>query len=98
LNMEGKLPIVAFDDDPETLDWIERGAIAATIAQKPYVMSYYGLKFLDDLHHNAVHQFKDWRTALAPPIPVFVDTGTVTVDKNNLKMYREGLPIRAKPM
>src|SRR5206468_2888001 len=35
LNLEGKLPIVAFDDDPETLDWIERGAIAATIAPKP---------------------------------------------------------------
>ena len=98
LNMEGKLPIVAFDDDPETLDWIERGAIAATIAQKPYVMSYYGLKYLDDLHHNAVHQFKDWRTALAPPMPVFVDTGTVIVEKNNLKMYREGLPSREKPM
>lgn len=98
LNLEGKLPIVAFDDDPETLDWIERGAIAATIAQKPYVMSYYGLKFLDDLHHNAVHQFKDWRTALAPPMPVFVDTGTVVVDKNNLKVYREGLPAYAKPM
>jgi len=63
-NMEGKLPIVAFDNDPETLDWIDRGAITATITQKPYVMSYYGLKFLDDLHHNAVHQFKDWRTAL----------------------------------
>jgi ribose transport system substrate-binding protein len=96
--MEGKLPIVAFDDDPETLDWIERGAIVATIAQKPYVMSYYGLKFLDDLHHNAVHQFKDWRTALAPPMPTFVDTGTVVVDKNNLKIYREGLPVRTKPM
>ncbi len=26
-NMEGKLPIVAFDNDPETLDWIDRGAI-----------------------------------------------------------------------
>ena len=98
LNMEGKLPIVAFDDDPETLDWIERGAIAATIAQKPYVMSYYGLKFLDDLHHNAVHQFKDWRTAMAPPTPTFVGTGTVVVDKNNLKTYREGLPAHAKPM
>jgi len=98
LNMEGKLPIVAFDDDPETLDWIERGAIAATIAQKPYVMSYYGLKYLDDLHHNAVHQFKDWRTALAPPMPVFVDTGTVIVEKNNLKTYREGLSSHSKPM
>ena len=98
LNMEGKLPIVAFDDDPETLDWIERGAIALTIAQKPYVMSYYGLKFLDDLHHNAVHQFKDWRTALAAPMPAFVDTGTLVVDKNNLKIYREGLPAHAKQM
>jgi ribose transport system substrate-binding protein len=97
LNMEGKLPIVAFDDDPETLDWIDRGVIAATITQKPYVMSYYGLKFLDDLHHNAVHQFKDWRTALAAPTPTFVDTGTVVVDKSNLKAYREALAAQPKP-
>ena len=91
LSLEGKLRIVAFDDDPETLDWIDRGAITATITQKPYVMSYYGLKFLDDLHHNALHQFKDWRTALAAPMPTFVDTGTVVVDKSNLTLYREAL-------
>ena len=97
-NMEGKLPIVAFDNDPETLDWIDRGAITATITQKPYVMSYYGLKFLDDLHHNAVHQFKDWRTALAAPMPAFVDTGTVPVDKSNLKIYREALAAHPEPM
>jgi len=90
-NMEGKLPVVAFDDDPQTLDAIERGVIAATVTQKPYVMSYYGLKFLDDLHHNAIHRFKDWRTALAPPMPTFVDTGTVVVDKSNLKRYRDTL-------
>jgi ribose transport system substrate-binding protein len=98
LSMEGKLPIVAFDGDPETLDWIDRGAITATITQKPYVMSYYGLKFLDDLHHNAVHQFKDWRTALAAPMPTFVDTGTVIVDKSNLKLYREALTAHPKPL
>jgi ribose transport system substrate-binding protein len=97
-NMEGKLPIVAFDNDPETLEWIDRGAITATITQKPYVMSYYGLTFLDDLHHNAVHQFKDWRTALAPPMPTFVDTGTVVVDKRNLKIYREALAAHPKPL
>jgi ribose transport system substrate-binding protein len=89
LNMPGKLQIVAFDDDPETLDWIDRGVITATITQKPYVMSYYGLKFLDDLHHNAVHRIKDWRTAMVAPMPTFVDTGTVLVDKSNLKVYRE---------
>ncbi|HTB92546.1 MAG TPA: substrate-binding domain-containing protein [Candidatus Sulfotelmatobacter sp.] len=97
-SLEGKLPIVAFDGDPETLDGIDRGAIAASVTQKPYVMSYYGLKFLDDLHHNAVHQFKDWRTALAPPVPTFVDTGTLIVDKNNLKLYREALSAHPKPM
>ena len=97
-NMEGKLPIVAFDNDPETLDWIDRGVIMATVTQKPYVMSYYGLKFLDDLHHNAVHQFKDWRTALAPPMPTSVDTGTVVVDKSNLKDYREALTAHPKPL
>jgi ribose transport system substrate-binding protein len=97
-NMESKMPIVAFDSDPETLDWIERGAIAATITQKPYVMSYYGLKFLDDLHHNAVHQFKDWRSAPAAPAPTSVDTGTVVVDKSNLKIYREALTGHPKPM
>jgi ribose transport system substrate-binding protein len=97
-SMDGKIPIVAFDNDPETLDWIDRGVISATITQKPYVMSYYGLKFLDDLHHNAVHQFKDWRTALAPPMPTSVDTGTVAVDKNNLKFYREALAEHPKPL
>ena len=97
-NMEGKLPIVAFDNDPETLEWIDRGAITATITQKPYVMSYYGLKFLDDLHHNAVHQFKDWRTAPAAPMPTSVDTGTVVVDKNSLKVYREALAAHPKPL
>ena len=97
-SMEGKLPIVAFDNDPGTLDWIERGAITATITQKPYVMSYYGLKFLDDLHHNAVHQFKDWRSAMATPMPTNVDTGTVVVDKNNLQLYRETLAAHPEPL
>ena len=96
-NLDGKIPIVAFDNDPETLEWIDRGAITVTVTQKPYVMSYYGLKFLDDLHHNAVHQFKDWRTALAVPMPTSVDTGTVVVNKINLKLYREAQSTHPAP-
>lgn len=98
LDLTGKVPIVAFDKDPETLDFVEKGAIAATIAQKPYVMSYYGLKFLDDLHHNAVHEFKDWNTAPAAPMPTFVDTGTAVVDKSNLKAFRDALAAHPKPL
>jgi ribose transport system substrate-binding protein len=98
VDLTGKIPIVAFDKDPETLDWIQRGAITATVVQKPYVMSFYGLKFLDDLHHNAVHNFKDWRTAPASPMPAWVDTGTAIVDKNNLAVFKEALPARTGSM
>jgi len=98
IDLIGKIPIVAFDKDPETLDWIQRGAITATVVQKPYVMGYYGLKFLDDLHHNAVHEFKDWRTAPASSMPAWVDTGTAVVDKNNLAAFREALAAHPKPM
>src|SRR6266487_2883445 len=97
VDLTGKILIVSFDKDPETLDWIQRGAITATVVQKPYVMSYYGLKFLDDLHHNAVHEFKDWRTAPASPMPAWVDTGTAIVDKNNLAVFRESLAAHPKP-
>ncbi len=97
LDLEGKVPIVAFDKDPETLGLIEKGAIASTIAQKPYVMSYYGLKFLDDLHHNAVREYKDWRTAPTSPLPTWVDTGTAVVDKSNLAAFREAQSAMPKP-
>jgi ribose transport system substrate-binding protein len=98
VDLDGKIPIVAFDKDPETLEWIQRGAITATVVQKPYVMSFYGLKFADDLHHNAVHEFKDWRTAPAAPMPAWVDTGTAIVDKKNLAVFREALAAHPRPM
>jgi ribose transport system substrate-binding protein len=97
-DMTGKIAIVSFDKDPETLDFVEKGAITATVAQKPYLMAYYGLKFADDLHHNAVHEFKDWRTAPAGPMPSWVDTGTAIIDKSNLAAFREALAAHPKPL
>lgn len=96
LAMSGKIPIVAMDKDPDTLDWIKKGAISATISQKPYTMSYYGLKFLDDLHHNVVRQFSDWRTAPASPLPARVDTGTAVIDKDNLDTFLSALVTERK--
>jgi ribose transport system substrate-binding protein len=98
VDMTGKVAIVSFDKDPETLDWLDRGGINATVVQKPYVMAYYGVKFLDDLHHNAVHEFKNWQTAPTAPIPSFVDTGTAIVDKSNLAAFKEALAAHPKPL
>jgi len=98
LGLEGKIPIVGMDKDPETLDSISSGAIAATIAQKPYTMAFYGLKFLDDLHHNIVHEFRDWKSAPASPLPSFVDTGTAVVDSSNLAAFKAAEVARPKPL
>ena len=91
LDMTEKIKIVAFDKDPQTLEGIERKWITATVVQKPYVMAFYGVRFLDDLHHNAVHEFKDWATAPAAPLPTFVDTGTAVIDVSNLAAFRKAL-------
>ncbi|HEV2176790.1 MAG TPA: substrate-binding domain-containing protein [Terriglobia bacterium] len=88
LNLDGKVPVVAMDKDPETLDFISTGAVVSSIAQKPYTMAFYGLRFLDDLHHNVVHQFTNWRTAPASPLPTLVDTGFGIVDTSDLAAFQ----------
>jgi ribose transport system substrate-binding protein len=98
LNLVGKITIVAMDKTPETLDFISQGAISATIAQKPYTMAFYGLRFLDDLHHNIVHEYRDWRTAPTSPLPARVDTGTAVVDSNNLAEFRAAEVSRNRPL
>ncbi|HMK22026.1 MAG TPA: substrate-binding domain-containing protein, partial [Terriglobales bacterium] len=82
--------VMAFDTDADTLDWIEKGMIAATIAQKPYTMSLVGLHVLDDLYHNKLPRL-DANFASNPfaPVPAFVDTGTALIDKTNLKAFRD---------
>ncbi len=98
LDLIGKIKIVAFDKSPETLDWISRGAIAGAIAQKPYTMAYYGLTFLDDLHHNAVRLFKDWRTAPVDPLPQRVDTGTAWIDTKNVAAFKAAIASYEQPL
>ena len=80
--------LVAFDVNQDTLDGIKGGTIDATIAQKPYTMGYVGLKALDEVFHNPPAQMaKDYGVDSFAPYPVFVDTGTSLVDKNNVDLY-----------
>jgi ribose transport system substrate-binding protein len=80
--------LVAWDVNPDTLDGIKSGTIDATIAQKPYTMGYVGLKALDEVFHNPPKQLdKDYSVDAFAPYPVFIDTGTSLVDKNNVDLY-----------
>ncbi len=86
--IDGKV-IVAMDATQNTLEWIEKGKIAATIAQKPYTMGYYGLKALADVVlRKPASLTADFRNDPRAPLPVLIDTGTLLVDKNNVASLR----------
>jgi len=80
--------VMAMDTDPETLDWIKKGGIAATIAQKPYTMAFVGMQMLDNLYHQKPASLEaDWSKDSFAPIPSFVDTGSALIDKNNVDSF-----------
>jgi ribose transport system substrate-binding protein len=80
--------IVAMDTDPDTLDWIKKGVIAATISQKPYTMASVGLRMLDDLyHHKPATLDQNWAEDSFSPLPAFVDTGSSLIDKSNVATF-----------
>ncbi|HUM05619.1 MAG TPA: substrate-binding domain-containing protein [Terriglobales bacterium] len=80
--------VIAMDTDPDTLEWIRKGVIAATISQKPYTMTYVGLRMLDDLyHHKLPNMSSDFSKDVFAPVPAFVDTGSALVDKANVEAF-----------
>ncbi len=80
--------LIAWDANQETLDGIKAGTIDSTIAQKPYTMGYFGLKSLDEIFHSPPSQLgKDFSADFFSPYPVFVDTGSTLVDKDNVDLY-----------
>ena len=80
--------VIAMDTDQETLDWIQKGVIAATISQKPYSMAFVGMQMLDNLYHHKPSSLdKDWSVDSYAPIPSFVDTGSDLIDKTNVDAF-----------
>jgi len=91
-NMQGKT-IIAMDTDEQTLGWIEKGGIVATIGQKPFTMAYVGLRMIDELHHNKPQPLGGDRTRnLRALVPSAVDTGSALIDRSNLSTVRQPAP------
>ena len=82
--------VVAMDTDPDTIDWIRKGVIAATIAQKPYTMAYFGLEMLDNLHHNRPGSLNsNWAQDTRSPLPALVDTGATLINRDNVDSFMQ---------
>ena len=85
--------VVAMDVDKDTLDLVKDGVIAATVAQKPFTMAYYGVIMLDSLHHYKLPTLDgNWTQDTRSPLPVFVDTGGTLIDKSNADAFLKALP------
>ena len=80
--------LMAMDTDKDTIEWVRRGVIAATISQKPYTMAYVGMMMLDQLYHHKPGTLdKDWAKDSFAPIPAFIDTGSSLIDKSNVEAF-----------
>jgi ribose transport system substrate-binding protein len=84
--------VIAMDTAEGTLNWMSKGMIRATIAQKPFTMAYFATRVLDGFHH-------DKPTGDASPVqgnralvPVFMDTGATLVDKSNMASFARPAP------
>jgi ribose transport system substrate-binding protein len=80
--------VIAMDLNKDTLDRVKDGTIAATIAQKPFTMAYFGVKMLDELYHDPLPSMtKNYQVDPAAPIPAFIDTGSTLVDSSNVDEF-----------
>ncbi len=84
--------LIAMDYDPETLEWIRKGFIQGTIAQRPFTMGFVGLKMLDNLHRHKPRSLDvGWAKSPFAPVPTFVNTGVIWIDKQNLEGFVHAL-------
>jgi ribose transport system substrate-binding protein len=92
VNKVDKIKIVAFDKDAPTLELVRDGVVQATMVQRTFTMSYYGLKMLYDYANARLSlvKGKDWAEAQklgVSPLPQRVDTGIMVCTKKNITVF-----------
>ena len=83
INLSKKeLKIVSFDVDKQILDYIDSGAISASLAQGTWNMGYWSLQFLFQQNQDSLLS-----GGQPHPLPDYVDTGISIATKENLDKY-----------
>jgi len=81
-NKVGKIQIVCFDDEKNTLDGIKDGSIFGTVAQQPFEYGYQAVMLMDKILKGDKSVIPANKTVLIP---------TVVVQRNNVDEYRAKL-------
>lgn len=79
---QGKVQIVCFDEDEDTLQGVEAGAIHATVVQQPYEFGYQSVKLLAQLA-------KGEKSAV--PANAKIEIPVKIIRKDNVKAFAESL-------
>lgn len=74
----GKVKVMAFDENPTTLQGIKDGNVVATVVQNPFEYGYQSIKMLDELHKG--------NTSVVPE-KKFVDIPARVIDKANVDAF-----------
>ena len=75
----GKIKIVCFDEEDETLTGVKEGAIFATVVQQPYEFGYQAIKLMAKV--------KDGDASAIPPGKIVI-VPTLSIQKDNVDEFR----------
>ncbi len=84
----GKLKITTVDAEPEHLKLVRDGVIDYLVGQKRELFTWYGAQFLFDMAHGTNRFSGNDRRAGIAPIPQFISTGAVEIDRQNIANFR----------
>ncbi|WP_438444222.1 substrate-binding domain-containing protein [Gorillibacterium sp. sgz5001074] len=82
----GRVKIVSFDTDKQTLDLVKQGTISATMAQGTWNMGYWSLQFLFHVKHGLAKPGSSANQGVST-LPPYVDTGITVVTGENVDRF-----------
>lgn len=86
-NKAGAVKIMAMDRGAEILQAINDGVISASIVQQTCLMPYYAVVLMHNMKLGQYPVTSNNKAAKVTGSPVNIDTGTVIVDKSNVKFF-----------
>lgn len=88
---QGDVTVIAMDDNPDTMQFIEDGWIYGTTVQNTYAMGWYGVMYLYQINKGELPMEKQEGKDV-------IDTGVVLVTKENADTYQDEMPVdKAEP-
>jgi ABC-type sugar transport system substrate-binding protein len=90
----GKVHLTTVDAEPEHLKLVKEGVIDYLVGQKRELFTWLGAQFLFDMRHKTLELSGNDALAGVIPIPKTIITGSVEIDKTNVDVFLQNLPVK----